>query len=280
MSGAATDSDVQALVTIGYLQADDLGNPKRVSRAILRFQRHAARAYRMPQPDVSRSCGSAAGRPTRCWTMRRARLALLALIGACSAPKAAPAPPQQTAQIERHLVQDAAAKSQGAAPVLALPDKEPRRIHIEAFDCEKDESSPGQPGPTGLVVNGIRIWRGGGLAGANWNADDLRCSVRVTTTCTRGQIDLLLRVGKAVVAQRKQEIAGAQADMSILVPYKTWKAHTDQPTKVLDTPYKTAVFRATAVLTCSQPIEVNPWKAWYPSVVDDNMFVAGFAYGE
>jgi hypothetical protein len=68
--------------------------------------------------------------------------------------------------------------------------------------------------------------------------------------------------------------------MSILVPYKTWKAHTDQPTKVLDTPYKTAVFRATAVLTCSQPIEVNPWKAWYPSVVDDNMFVAGFAYGE
>jgi len=35
MSGAATGGDVQALVTIGYLQASDAGNPKRVSRAIL-----------------------------------------------------------------------------------------------------------------------------------------------------------------------------------------------------------------------------------------------------
>lgn len=43
---------IQALVTIGYLQAIDVQNPKRVSRAVLRFQRHAARAYRMPQPDA------------------------------------------------------------------------------------------------------------------------------------------------------------------------------------------------------------------------------------
>jgi len=62
MSGAATDINVQALVTIGYLQAADAANPKRVSRAIQRFQRHAARAYRMPQPDVGP--GSFTGRPT------------------------------------------------------------------------------------------------------------------------------------------------------------------------------------------------------------------------
>ncbi len=68
--------------------------------------------------------------------------------------------------------------------------------------------------------------------------------------------------------------------MSIPVAYKTWKAHTDQPTKALDTPYKTAIFRATAVLTCSQPIDVNPWEARYPSVTAEDMFVAGFAYGE
>lgn len=208
--------------------------------------------------------------------MRLVRVALVALVAACSSRKVEPTPPHQ----ERPLVQEAAPKMRDAAPDLALPDKEPRRIHVEAFDCEKDESSPGRPGPTGQVVNGIKVWRGGALAGANWNADDLRCTVRVTTTCTRGHIDVLLRVGKAVVAQRKQEIAGPRADMSILVPYKAWKAHADQPTKVLDTPYNTAVFRATAVLTCSEPIDVSPWKAWYPSVVDDSMFVAGFAYGE
>ncbi len=57
-----------SLVTIGYLQAADAKNPKKVSRAILRFQRHAARAYRMPQPDArgaaSRRARSTAS-PTR-----------------------------------------------------------------------------------------------------------------------------------------------------------------------------------------------------------------------
>jgi hypothetical protein len=51
---------------------------------------------------------------------------VLALIGACSVPKAAPAPPEQRAQVQGPLVQDAAATIQGAAPILALPDKVPR----------------------------------------------------------------------------------------------------------------------------------------------------------
>ena len=165
---------------------------------------------------------------------------------------------------------------------MSVKSREPRRIHIAAFDCEKDESTARDPGPTGLVspASGIRSWHGGGPAGAAWNADDLRCAVRITTTCTRGRIAVVLRVGRAVVAERQQEIDGAQTDLSMAVPFKSWKSAFDQPAKSLDAPYKTAIFRATSLLTCTAPIEVNPWTAWYPSVVDEDAFVAGFAYGE
>lgn len=51
----SSSDSTQSLVTIGYLQAADAQNITRVTRAVLRFQRHAARAYRMPQPDAARA---------------------------------------------------------------------------------------------------------------------------------------------------------------------------------------------------------------------------------
>jgi hypothetical protein len=39
-----------------------------------------------------------------------------------------------------------------------------RMIELEAFDCERDESFPGEPVQSGLVAagTGIRAWKGGG----------------------------------------------------------------------------------------------------------------------
>jgi len=45
----------QGLVTLGYLAKGDHHDPQTIRRAVTRFQRHAARTYRMPQPDVSTS---------------------------------------------------------------------------------------------------------------------------------------------------------------------------------------------------------------------------------
>jgi hypothetical protein len=53
MSGVVSVGLIQALAGIGYLLPEDGMNHARVTRAIKRFQRHAARSYRMPQPDAA-----------------------------------------------------------------------------------------------------------------------------------------------------------------------------------------------------------------------------------
>lgn len=53
MSGMVSVALIQALASIGYLLPEDAMNHARVARAIKRFQRHAARPYRLPQPDAS-----------------------------------------------------------------------------------------------------------------------------------------------------------------------------------------------------------------------------------
>jgi hypothetical protein len=53
MATAAPSKDsISALVTTGYLGAGDVADVAKVTRAITRFQRHAARGYRVPQPDA------------------------------------------------------------------------------------------------------------------------------------------------------------------------------------------------------------------------------------
>jgi len=154
-------------------------------------------------------------------------------------------------------------------------------IEVEAFDCERQQSFPGVPPQSGLVAPGagIRGWQGGGPEGANWNVDDLRCTIRVKTTCTRGDVDIALRVGRAKVAEKKAAIGGPHVDVEIVVPLKKWKGNFDDQ-KPARRRFDTAVFRAFAILSCMAPFDAN-WKdSDYTDVTDEDMFVAGFAYGE
>jgi hypothetical protein len=67
------------LVTIGYLAQADIANHAKVTRAITRFQRHAARKYRMPQPDVAPTfvhaadgiCDEATANEIRLWIQKK-----------------------------------------------------------------------------------------------------------------------------------------------------------------------------------------------------------------
>ena len=51
-SDPASAEIARSLVTLGYLNAVDVASAVKVTRAVTRFQRHAARKYRMPQPDA------------------------------------------------------------------------------------------------------------------------------------------------------------------------------------------------------------------------------------
>lgn len=53
MSAPTTAEIAADLVKLGYLDQGRASAAANVTRAILRFQRHAARAYRMPQPDAA-----------------------------------------------------------------------------------------------------------------------------------------------------------------------------------------------------------------------------------
>ena len=72
------------LVTLGYLAATDTNNHPKITRAITRFQRHAARTYRMPQPDVAPTflhpadgiCDQATADESRLWIQKKWRLPL------------------------------------------------------------------------------------------------------------------------------------------------------------------------------------------------------------
>jgi hypothetical protein len=161
---------------------------------------------------------------------------------------------------------------------------EQKLIRVAGFDCEKREAFPGLPAQNGLVAraNGIRSWHGGGPGGANWNVEDLRCVVRVSTSCERGRLEVVLRVGKAIVAQRQVEIRGTSIDVEIPLSMKSWKPHVDEPIKKVtaDLPYKIAAFRAFVAMDCTAPSQMNLKNSSYRDVTDDDAFVAGFASGE
>ena len=199
----------------------------------------------------------------RCVTMRLASFAALCALAACSTTKPAPAPTQR----------------EGARPVADAVEE--RMIKVEAFDCERQESFPGEPRQSGLVApgHGIRGWHAGGPDGANWNVDDLRCTVRVKTTCSRGDVDVALRVGRTKVAEKKAEITGSHVDVEIVVPFKKCKGNFDDQ-KPARRRFDTAVFRAFSSLSCTAPFEAS-WKdSDYTDITDEDMFVAGFARGE
>ena len=181
---------------------------------------------------------------------------------------------------------DASAQVRSAAQPDASSD--PSFVTITSFDCEKVFEAPGIPRSVGPINDGISAWRGGGPNGANWNVDDLRCVVAVSTTCSRAKVLVAIRVGTRLVADKKIDVGVAggvpgRADVELAVAFDRWRKHLDQPLPspaASQVPYRTAVFRATAQVTCSAPLPASAadWK--YPSVTADASFVAGFATGE
>ncbi|HEX3695076.1 MAG TPA: hypothetical protein VH374_06760 [Polyangia bacterium] len=155
---------------------------------------------------------------------------------------------------------------------------------IAAFNCEKYPPLPGQPESQGLVKPelGIRGWHGGGPDGANWNVDDLRCAARVVTRCRAGKLFLTARMGRAVVLERELAISGGDSiETEFVVPEATWRRHLDDPTRHAPKwPFKTAVFRLLAEVTCKAPVEATPGEWRFSDLSTDDSFVAGFASGE
>jgi hypothetical protein len=182
---------------------------------------------------------------------------------------------------------DARARDTAASPTSGgQPDAshDPSFVHIGSFDCEKIYEAPGIPRSVGPIDAGISAWRGGGPNGANWNVDDLRCVVSVSTTCSRANIHITIRVGTRRVADKKIDVGvPGTTDVELEVPFDRWRKNLDEPLPspgAFKMPYRTAVFRASAQVTCSAPLQASAadWK--YPSVTADASFVAGFASGE
>jgi hypothetical protein len=172
-----------------------------------------------------------------------------------------------------------------APPPAAVP-KASSIVRIQAFDCERHEEFPGFAAPSGVIApgNGIRGWAHGGPSGANWNVDELRCVVRAEAACTGGSIGALVRVGNALVAEQRVQLgpAGAASDFVFRIPLKSWRSQLDQPARKMAAkqPFRTGVFRALVEVACELPRKASLVDERYTAVTAEDIFVAGFAWGE
>ena len=204
---------------------------------------------------------------------------LVVAIGACSRPS----PPIVGGT-------DAASDKVAASadrPVAAAPPADAARsrlLRITSFDCEKHPPLPGQPESHGLVKPelGIRGWRGGGPDGSNWNVDDLRCAASIATTCQNGKVFVTARMGRGVILEREIALNGAASiETEFVVPDTTWRRHLDDPSRRgRKWPFKTAIFRLLAEVTCKGPVEATAGEWRFAELSADDSFVAGFASGE
>ena len=251
-------------------------------------QRAAPLAARRLAGTRSRNCGHAASSLTRSSIMRLAKgtgLGIVLMVAACrqSPPAATEAGSGLSPSAHDGETRDASAAGGGSGRQSATA-QEPSFVRITAFDCEKVYEAPGIPQAVGPITAGISIWRGGGPNGANWNAEDLRCVVGVATQCSKATIRVAIRVGTRIVADRKVDVgAPGPADVELSVPFDRWRKNLDEPLPSpgpSKLPYRTALFRATAQISCLLPTSASAadWK--YPSVTADASFVAGFASGE
>jgi hypothetical protein len=154
-------------------------------------------------------------------------------------------------------------------------------VAIRDFDCEAIDD-PAR-GPARLVPpgRGLASWALGGPGGAAWNAADVRCAASVASTCDKGALAIELRVAGAIVAERQIRIANRGAEIvELTVAASTWPNHLDElGTKTRPLPYRTAVFRLTAVVECESPA-FGPGLGPRGEFAADSMFLAGFAWGE
>lgn len=125
--------------------------------------------------------------------------------------------------------------------------------------------------------SGIAAWSGGGPSGATWNATDLRCVVGVRSTCTSGTADIQVRIGKTLVAHRTVPLLAGSSAPAFAIAAALWRKNLDDGKAA---PVRTAVFRATALLTCTTPVEIAPGLGPRREFAADRAFVAGFADGE
>jgi hypothetical protein len=150
-------------------------------------------------------------------------------------------------------------------------------IQIDAFDCSVME--PGSEA-TDPAAPGIATWRAGGPAGAAWNASHVVCVATVHTTCEAGQVSADLRIGKALTTSRSMEIQRRSAVFRFTLERAQWEKNFDEVARSSHAPYRTAIFRVTANLTCHKPYELAPGVGPRNEFAADRAFVAGFAQGE
>jgi hypothetical protein len=164
------------------------------------------------------------------------------------------------------------------SPTIPPPAPANAPVAIEAFDCFAAE-------PDGAEVSGapgLSTWKAGGPSGAAWNVAALLCRTSVRSGCDDGQLLTELRIGKAVVASATSTIRQHAVSWRFGLKRKQWEKHLDDATGAAGkrAPYRTAVFRLTATLTCRAPYELAPGVGPRTEFAADQMFVAGFAYGE
>jgi len=167
------------------------------------------------------------------------------------------------------------------APGVA-PDKPARPvapIAVDSFDCFKAEDDATEDLPA-VAGRGISAWNGGGPGGAVWNASELRCAATIRTTCEAGKVTIELRIGKATAATATVPIRGGKGDWRASLHHRQWEKNFDELSSSKGVPYRTAIFRVTALLTCEGPYQVGPGIGPRGEFAADSMFVAGFAHGE
>lgn len=177
-----------------------------------------------------------------------------------------------------------AATSLDRATSTQASSKDARReqnVAIRYFDCAKLAEAPGERGARlGPGSAGIRAWNDGGPGGAAWNAAGLDCTAVVSTTCSRGSVALELRVGTSVVARQTELIRASELRWQVGLEPSYWRSKLDDPEAPGGAPYRTALFRLSAYLTCYSPYALAPNAGPRPEFAADDGFVAGFADGE
>lgn len=214
--------------------------------------------------------------------MRQASLSALAL--SLAALGCAPGGGDSRARGAAHIPSKAPPQELPAPPAVSAPSPGDRAspvsvatIGVESFDCFKlEEGSADVLLPTGA---GISSWSGGGPGGASWNAAELLCATTVRTTCDEGTIATDFRIGSVSVGTRTVPIQNERGKSTLKLTRSQWEVHLDK-IAFARLPYRTAIFRVTASLTCRAPYQLQPGIGPRTEVAADSMFVAGFAYGE
>ena len=151
-------------------------------------------------------------------------------------------------------------------------------IAVDSFNCYKvegDEKSGATPAEQGLAD-----WNNGGPGGASWNAARLLCVASIRSTCTDGSVTTDLRVGQALLSSTTSPLSAGGFEWRVPLRRRQWERGLDEMAKPNRAPYRTALFRIAASLTCRAPYDLHPGIGPRHEFTAEAMFVAGFGRGE